>query len=343
MDAFSGYDNLLGLFIGNEIITQPSESIAAPYIKAAIRDMKAYRDSKSYRRVPIGYSAADIAELRPMLQNYLSCGGDVSVNIDFFSLNSYEWCDPSTYTTSGYPNLESEAVGFPVPIFFSETGCNTPGPRLFADQAAIFGPQMVSDWSGAIIYEWIEEANNYGLISYGPAAGAIVQDGFAREGTPIPVLPDFTNLKSQWATLSPTGVSKSAYDAKTVSTRACPASTAGGWLVDGNVALPTLGVVAGASSQPTVTRVKGTTSSTGTFGTAATAAGTGTGTGAASKGSASDTAAGTSTAKGTTTTTAVSSSPSSSSTTTNAVSGSRERAGVATAVVGVMIALTWLL
>ena len=32
-------------------------SIVAPYVKAAVRDVKAYRDSKNYRKVPIGYSA----------------------------------------------------------------------------------------------------------------------------------------------------------------------------------------------------------------------------------------------------------------------------------------------
>lgn len=253
MDAFHTYDNLLGLFVGNEIITTPIESIAAPFIKSAARDVKAYRDAKSYRKIPIGYSAADIAQLRPMLQNYLTCGGNASENIDFFALNSYEWCDPATYLTSGYQLLESQAANFPVPIFFSETGCNTPGPRLFADQTAIFGPDMVNDWSGAMIYEWIEESNNYGLISYGPqvaatATGANIADGFLRKGTPLPVLPDFTNLKSQWATITPTGVSKSAYDIKSVSTRDCPASTASGWLIDGNVALPTLGATMTAST-----------------------------------------------------------------------------------------------
>lgn len=61
-------------------------------IKAAARDLKAYRDSKGYRTIPVGYSAADIAELRPMLQDYLTCGGNASDSVDFFSLNSYEWC-----------------------------------------------------------------------------------------------------------------------------------------------------------------------------------------------------------------------------------------------------------
>lgn len=87
MDKFQGYDNVAGFFVGNEMLTTGSTSSAAPYIKAAARDMKAYRDSKGYRDIPIGYSAADVSQLRPMLQNYLACGGNSSETVDFYSLN----------------------------------------------------------------------------------------------------------------------------------------------------------------------------------------------------------------------------------------------------------------
>ncbi|CAK7217053.1 hypothetical protein SBRCBS47491_003031 [Sporothrix bragantina] len=290
MDAFADYTNVLGFFVGNEVISLLNQSLAAPYIKAAAHDMKAYRDSKKYRKFPIGYSAADIAELRPMLQDYLTCGGDDADIVDFFSLNSYEWCDPNTYVGSGYQNLEKQAADFPVPIFFSETGCNVPGPRLFADQASILGPDMDGDWSGAIIYEWIQEANDYGLITYGD--GSASDDG-PRSGTPTPMTPDFANLKSQWATLNPTGVSKSDYDSKTISTRSCPASTAGGWEVDGNVAIPTLGPagLSSAANAPSGTFAMPTNQGNAATTTASKATGTG---GTSPSGTASGTAAGSS-------------------------------------------------
>ncbi|KAI1656594.1 glycoside hydrolase family 72 protein [Daldinia decipiens] len=263
MDTFHDYDNLLGLFVGNEIIAINNQSLAAPFIKASARDLKAYRDSKGYRKIPIGYSATDIAELRPWLQDYLTCGGNSSENIDFYGLNSYQWCDPTDYQTSGYANLQEQAKNFPVPIFFTETGCNKPGPRLFDDQAAIFGPEMVNDWSGAIVYEWIQEANEYGLISYGPkvdptVTGKDIVGGFTRAGTPTPVKPDFDNLSKHWASITPTGVPKSEYDTKSVSTRACPTSTASGWLVNGNVAVPSLGATLTASTYSSVPSATGT-------------------------------------------------------------------------------------
>lgn len=248
MDTFHNYDNILGFFVGNENIAQKEDSPAAPYIKAAARDMKAYRKKKGYRNFPVGYSAADIEQLRPMLQDYLTCGGNSSETIDFFALNSYSWCDPSTYEQSSYEKLQSYALNFPVPIFFSETGCNVPGPRLWDDQDAIFSDPMVGTWSGAIIYEWIQEQNNYGIISYGPEVSDLTQndatvfDGYSRMGTPTPKSPDFSNLKTKWASITPSGVSKAAYKTTAISTPACPTSTQGGWWeVDGNVALPSLG------------------------------------------------------------------------------------------------------
>ncbi|EQK99598.1 Glycolipid anchored surface protein GAS1 [Ophiocordyceps sinensis CO18] len=234
MDTFQKYDNVLGFFVGNENIATKDSSPAAPFLKAAARDMKAYRDSKGYRKIPVGYSAADIKELRPMLQDYLTCGDNSSEIVDFFGLNSYSWCDPSTYEESTYNQLQEYSKGFPVPIFFTETGCNVPGPRRWDDMDAIFSKPMVNEWSGAIVYEWIQEQNNYGIITYGPHADAVA-DGFPRKGTPTPRSPDFDNLKSKWATYHPSGVSKADYDAKAVSTRPCPTSTPGGWWQgDGN-------------------------------------------------------------------------------------------------------------
>ena len=229
--------------------------MAAPFVKAAARDLKAYRDSKKYRPVPVGYSAADISSLRPMLQNYMACGSNASESLDFFSLNAYEWCGQSSYETSGYSQLTEDAANYNIPIFLSETGCNTPKPRTFDDQAAIFGDQMSGVWSGAIIYEWIEEANDYGLISYGQGGDGNpnAPDGFLRSGTPTPVSPDFSNLANQWKTVSPSAVKAADYN-PTVTPPPCPAFTSDVWNVNGAVALPTVGHALDASAQSSITK-----------------------------------------------------------------------------------------
>jgi hypothetical protein len=290
LDAFIGYDNLAGFWIGNEIINTAAGSPAAPYIKAAVADIKAYLALKPYRPVPIGYSAADIAALRPALQNYLACSATPAHNIDFFGLNSYEWCGDSSYTTSGYANLQALAATYPIPIFLSETGCNAVEPRLFADQAAVFGPNMSATWSGAIVYEWVQAVNDYGLVTY-PGGGV--------SGQPAPIEPDFANLRAQWATLAPRGVVAAAYTAG-FAPPPCPLAT-GGWLVDGDVALPTLGaaVVSAVAASGSAAVGSTWTSFSSLAGTGSAGAGGGTGAGTTSGvGARSTSAAGATSATG---------------------------------------------
>lgn len=273
IDAFHGYDNVAGFFVGNEDINQGNETISAPYTKAAARDLKAYQKQKGYRQIPIGYSASDIPSLRPNLQNYFACGADRSAALDFFSLNAYEWCGQNTYQGSGYAALNEMNKDLSIPIFFSETGCNTVQPRTFEDQNAILGPDMDSMWSGAMIYEWIEETNNYGLISYGPpaaatATGSDIVAGFTRQGTPTPIQPDFSNLQNVWKTLSPSGIAEAAYT-PSLSPPACPAYTADTWLVSGDAPLPTLGQSAiaaqasAAGTGPNIVTTGGSSSGSG--------------------------------------------------------------------------------
>ena len=131
-------------------------------------------------------------------------------------------------------------------------------------------------WSGAIIYEWIEETNDYGLISYGPSVAATVVAsgvvaGFSRTGQPTAVQPDYSNLQAQWATLTPAGVASSAYS-PSLTPPACPSSTAGGWLVDGDVKLPSVGQTQQTGSTSSISSSTGTAtaSSTGSAASAAT-------------------------------------------------------------------------
>lgn len=60
VEAFKGYDNLLALFAGNEVVNDEQSAAVSPrYVKAVVRDMKNYIAAHVYRAIPIGYSAAD--------------------------------------------------------------------------------------------------------------------------------------------------------------------------------------------------------------------------------------------------------------------------------------------
>lgn len=244
-------------------------------------------------------------------------------------MNAYEWCGVNTFETSGYSALNAQVANYNIPIFFSETGCNTPEPRLFADQAAILGPDMNSIWSGAIIYEWIQETNNYGLISYGPAVATGADTSYVRTGTPTPVTPDFSNLSTQWATLSPTGVSSAAYSPSN-SAPACPAYTSGVWMVSGNAALPTRNNAA-----------SGVIGSSGAAATSSTSRATSSATSSASSGSTSgsSTATASSSHSGSTTTSATGSAASASH--TGMASPGKEITGMSAGLVAVMLGFVW--
>jgi len=128
-----------------------------------------------------------------------------------------------------------ELQGYPVPVFFSEDGCNVVRPRTFSDLAAIYGPQMTSIISGSIIYEWTQEANDYGIIQYPDTS--IQDDITVPVGIPVPLQPEFNNLKSAWAAASPSSVAANDYNPSTVVIE-CPATTKGTWTIDGEAELP---------------------------------------------------------------------------------------------------------
>lgn len=99
---------------------------------------------------------------------------------------------------------------------------------------AIYGPNMTGVLSGAIVYEWTQEVNNYGLITY---PGSAIQNNIpVPAGSPVPIQPDFNNLRSQWLVASPVGTSAAAYTPQVV-TVTCPALVSG-WTIDGSAALP---------------------------------------------------------------------------------------------------------
>lgn len=80
---------------------------------------------------------------------------------------------------------------------------------------------------------------------------AIDSTSFTREGEPTPVQPDFANLQKVWATITPSSVDSSAYArSHTTKAPACPQSTVGGWSVDPNAKLPTLGAAMVSSGMP---------------------------------------------------------------------------------------------
>ncbi|KAK3819725.1 MAG: Glucanosyltransferase-domain-containing protein [Benniella sp.] len=206
IDAFKGYPNTLGFFVGNEVTNDSKTTVASGYVKALLRDTKNYISSTASRKIPVGYANNDDPEIRLQIQAYFNCGKDEE-RIDFFGINLYEWCGAeATYQNSGYANRTQDIASYSIPVFLSEFGCNLITPRTFPEVKSIFGPDMTNDWSGGIVYEWSQEDNNYGLVQIKP-------------DNTVSILPDYNNLKSALAPLHPKGVKMDAF------TETRPAST----------------------------------------------------------------------------------------------------------------------
>ncbi|KAF7915291.1 uncharacterized protein EAE98_011157 [Botrytis deweyae] len=221
IDKFANYTNTLAFLSGNEVINDVNNTNCAPYVKAIVRDMKEYIGSRGYRSIPVGYSAADVASNQYILAEYLNCGTD-DERSDFYAINDYSWCDPSSMTTSGWDTLIKNYTGYSIPLFMSEFGCIT-NTRKFTEIAALYSTEMTAVFSGGLVYEYSNEGNGYGLVD--------ITDGT------VSTTEQYTYLKEAYAnTTSPTGAGGAVTTTGSAST--CPTESSD-WDVSGD-ALPAI-------------------------------------------------------------------------------------------------------
>lgn len=117
IDAFANYTNTLAFFSGNEVINDNTTTNCAPYVKAVTRDMRQYIGSRGYRKIPVGYSAADVDSNRFEMAQYMNCGTD-DERSDFFAFNDYSWCAPSSFPESGWQTKVQTYSNYSLPILY---------------------------------------------------------------------------------------------------------------------------------------------------------------------------------------------------------------------------------
>jgi len=162
IDAFAKYPNTMAFFSGNEVIHDlKNTTLTAPYVKATDRDMRAYIKARGYRKIPVGYSAADVSTNRMQTAHYFNCGSDEERS-DFFAFNDYSWCT-SDFVTSGWNKKVEAFKDYGIPIFLSEYGCNH-NKRNFGELESLMHRNMTSVYSGGLMYEYSMEENKYGIV-----------------------------------------------------------------------------------------------------------------------------------------------------------------------------------
>jgi hypothetical protein len=205
VDNLAQYNNVLGFFAGNEVSNSVNTTAASAFVKAAVRDTKAYIVTKGYRPMGVGYATYD-GDIRDQLAQYFNCGNS-SESIDFWGYNVYSWCGDSSYTLSGYDERTAFFQNYNVPTFFAEYGCNTVEPRTWTEVGTLYGSQMTGVWSGGIVYQYFQSTNNYGLVQL--------------SGSSVSTLVDYSYLSVAMATVSPSSTAMSAYNPSLTATT-CP-------------------------------------------------------------------------------------------------------------------------
>ncbi|BEI87921.1 uncharacterized protein CcaverHIS019_0106390 [Cutaneotrichosporon cavernicola] len=209
IDAFNKYPNVLAYNIGNEVISTPANTYAAPYVKAAARDIKAYLRSISSNAL-VGYAAVDgEASFRNAVAHYMTCGNDTET-IDLYGLNNYQWCGDSSLAESNWNTITQGFSDITVPTYMSEFGCITSPPRLWTEVAALLATPVSDVFSGGIAFSYFPTSDGYGMTTI--------------DGNTVTTNSDFTRLSAQYG--NATGPNSPAMSSQQNTAATCPQESA---------------------------------------------------------------------------------------------------------------------
>lgn len=144
----------------------PDENVyqSAKPQKAAVRDLKAFRDANSMRQIPVGlFQPAYVYDpSRPGFERVIDwfvCGENPTDTIDFVAVWVGNYCfeDAPSLDESGYTNATNIIKDIPVPFFFTGDGCPQADKTWFWSPQVVFQPPMVDHWSGSVVEGWWNE------------------------------------------------------------------------------------------------------------------------------------------------------------------------------------------
>ncbi|MCJ1430073.1 1,3-beta-glucanosyltransferase gas1, partial [Sticta canariensis] len=216
IDTMHNYTNLPGFTLGDDVISGISQKHSGPYLKAAVRDMKAYIRQKSYRPIPVGsVNSVNGQDNNFTFSDYLNCGDKSEDNIDFWGANIRDWCESSyngrtsNYTYSSYAIATSALSAYPLPAFLAAYGCADPSYLDFSDIDVIYGQLMSPVWSGGFFHQYFSRPDT--------------SDGFVDPAGELTA--NYWNVSRHLAAVSPSSINPEKY-IPTNTAAPCPAGAA---------------------------------------------------------------------------------------------------------------------
>ena len=213
IDAMHKYTNVFGFIVGNQVVEINSDAGKADntrYIRAAVRDMKAYMREKNYRAIPVGYVDFDYAI--SWFDN-LYCGNS-DETIDFLGVDFDEpVCSsiPSTTRPNAFDLVSDGHAQVSLPIFVASLPCHQVSEdRSFREVPFLYDDTVTPVWSGNIIYEYFQRGDaNYGLVQ------------LSRSRERVHLLDSYDALSSQLESVSPSSTNAADYTTSTTPATNC--------------------------------------------------------------------------------------------------------------------------
>jgi hypothetical protein len=154
VDNFQGYSNTLGFILDlNDDMTRGIELVSLE--KTAVRDLKEYIKSKTYRRIPIG--ATGFSYNPSTVTEFLNCGNSGS-SIDFYGIKHYF----KSTTSLPYYEILEDYRNYSLPLFFYYDGSTKKDPE-FAEVQDIYANSITAVFSGGIVRDWYHEPVTQGM------------------------------------------------------------------------------------------------------------------------------------------------------------------------------------
>jgi hypothetical protein len=190
-----------------------SDAKSLPFMKVAIRDLKAYLQVSGYRAIPIGVNS--INRGNEPLSEFLSCGGQ-SVSADFF----FYFLGSCTDTSRIREDIEHMMTfQFPTPIFVVNYPCDTTKHADSEILMSAYNNNYTTWHSGPVFFNYFDSRRSNSTTRNGKIRSLIqltqtdkLFSGLVEaKGDSVSLRPEFSAVSSQMVQIQPSSTAMADY------------------------------------------------------------------------------------------------------------------------------------